>query len=505
MTKIGLATAPVTGRSHKQRSTEAERQPMPGELGRSLGTKEREFLPAALELLETPPSPVRVAGIWLICSAMAATLLWSYFGMLDIHAVAQGRIQPTGRSKVIQPLEPGKIAAILVENGSRVQSGDVLIELDPTDSGADRESLTRELGSTRAEVARRKVAVAIGGEAGSGLAPNPIAFDAETGGNVRQREERVLAAEFLQLRSNRASLLAQQSEHAATRAKLVASIAARERLIALAEERVGMRTTLSERGALSRAMVIEVLSQYETLITTHVAEKGQLAETEAQYVTIARKMDEAISLFSADQMQKLAEAERRVEKLTQELVKATAKRERATLKSPITGTVQQLVATTIGQVVGSGQSLMTIVPAESPIEIEAMIQNQDIGFVEEGQSAVIKVKAFPFTRYGTIPGRVLKVSRDAVEDREAQTTADPMAGGAQLSGAVAATAPPRSQNLVFPVVVRLERSTIDIEGKAFALSPGMAVTVEILTGQRRAIDYILSPLREAASNTARER
>jgi len=166
--------------------------------------------------------------------------------------------------------------------------------------------------------------------------------------------------------------------------------------------------------------------------------------------------------------------------------------------------VQQLAVTTIGQVVTTGQSLMTIVPLDSPIEIEAMIQNKDIGFVEPGQAAVVKVESFPFTRYGTIDGTVLKVSRDAVDEREAGALSDP--GSAPKTQASAtATAPGKGQNLVFPATIGLSRRTINVDGKVIPLSPGMAVVVEIRTGQRRAIDYVLSPLREVVSSTAHER
>ena len=131
MTKAAPAAAPA---ANAAAGTALSRPaaPMPGEMTKALSAQDREFLPAALELLETPPSPVRIAGIWLISATFAAALLWAYFGKLDIHAIAQGRIQPSGRSKVIQPLEPGKVVAVLVENGSRVKAGDVLLELDPT-------------------------------------------------------------------------------------------------------------------------------------------------------------------------------------------------------------------------------------------------------------------------------------------------------------------------------------------------------------------------------------
>ena len=477
--------------------------PLPGELTKGLDAQDREFLPAALELLETPPSPVRIAGIWLICAGLAAALGWAYFGKLDIHAVAQGRIQPSGRSKVIQPLEPGKVVAVLVENGSRVNPGDVLVELDPTDSGADREAQKRDLESARAEVARRHAAIVTSQARDGAPAVAPIDFDDTVSEAARRREEAVLAAEIFQLKASQASLAAQLAEHYATIQKLSASLKSREKVIALAKERVDMRTTLNDQGSLSRALVIEVQSQYETLVTTQVSEQGQLVETQAQIKTTERKIDETVSQFGADQSQKLAEAERKADRLAQDLVKATAKNERAKLRAPITGTVQQLAVTTVGQVVSSGQSLMTIVPLDGAIEVEALVLNQDIGFVEPGQAVVVKVEAFPFTRFGTIPGRILKVSRDAVDEREAQGMGDAATAGRQGGGAPAA--PGRVQSLVFPATVRLERSVIDVEGKQIPLSAGMAVTVEIRTGERRAIDYVLSPLRDVASSSARER
>lgn len=500
-----VAVAPPGLRATAAAAPAAKRPalPLPGDLTRGLDPRDREFLPAALELVETPPSPVSIAAIYLICGAVLAALLWSYFGKLDIHAVAQGRIQPSGRSKVIQPLEPGKIVAIRIENGSRVEAGDVLLELDPTETRADRAAQRTDLEAMRAEAARRRTVIAIArGPIGDRL--EPIDFAEGTNEAVKRREEAVLTADVSQFRSQQASLAAQLVEHTATVQKLRSSLKAREKSIALARERVEMRTSLNDQGSLSRAMVIEVQAQYETLVTTQVSEQGQLVEAEAQIKTIDRKMEEALSQFVADQSQKLAEAERKADRIAQDLIKATAKNERSTLRSPISGTVQQLAVTTIGQVVSSGQSLMTIVPLDGALEIEALVQNQDIGFVEPGQSAVIKVEAFPFTRFGTIPGTVTKVSRDAVDEREALGLADASQTQRQI-GQSGSTSTARSQALVFPATIRLSSTSIDVDGKPIPLSAGMAVTVEVRTGERRAIDYLLSPLRDIGSSSARER
>jgi hemolysin D len=456
---------------------------------------DREFLPAALELLETPPSPVQITAIWVIGLFFAAALAWSYFGWLEIYAVAQGRIQPSGRSKVVQPLDPGRVVGIAVENGSKVEAGDLLIELDARETAADREEQRRDLESALAEGARRRTAIAAA-RFGEKEALKVI-YPAGTGEDVIARENAVLAADLTQLSSNRASLSAQRTERLATCDRLKASIAAREKLIAVNKEHVDMRESLNQSKAASRAQVIETLQQYEAQVTTQAGEKGQLVENQAALITLERKLEEATTQFIADQTQKLADSERKADRLKGELVKAATKHERTRLIAPIAGTVQQLAVTTVGQVVSPGQPLMTIVPLGAPIEIEALIQNKDIGFVEVGQKAVVKVESFPFTRYGTVEGTVTKVSRDAVDDREASALSDPK-WSTKPQSSVSDIA--KNQNLVFPATIALKKTVITVDGKDIPLSPGMAVTVEVLTGKRRALDYVLSPLREASSS-----
>jgi hemolysin D len=464
---------------------------------------DREFLPAALELFETPPSPVRIAAIWAICLLFATLLLWAYFGWLEIYAVAQGRIQPSGRSKIVQPVDSGRVVAVRVKNGSKVSPGDVLVELDARETAAELDEQERDLGSALAEAARRRVAIAVA--TAGGRQPQPVTYPEETSDEIKEREDAVLAADIAQLVSNKASLLAQRFERLATKGRLKGSLAARERLIAVDKEHVEMREVLNQTKAASRAQVIETLQQFEQQVTTQASEQGQLEENEASLLTLDRKLEEVTAQFISDQTQKLAEALRKADHLRGELVKASTKHERTKLSAPIGGTVQQLAVTTLGQVVSPGQTLMTIVPFDAPIEIEALIQNQDIGFVEPGQSAVVKIESFPFTRYGTVDGTVAYVSRDAVDDREANALSDPKSGSKPLGSSTSLTDVSKGQNLVFPATIALAKNSILVDGKEIPLSPGMSVTVEVLTGKRRALDYLLSPLREIVSSSAHER
>ena len=172
------------------------------------------------------------------------------------------------------------------------------------------------------------------------------------------------------------------------------------------------------------------------------------------------------------------------------------------LMAPVSGTIQSLSITTVGQVVMPGEELMRIVPDSPGFEIEAYVANKDVGFVNVGQKAVIKVESFPFTRYGTLPGHVARVSDEAIPEPDAQQReADP----SRSSRSTLAAGAQRVQNLVFPVTVALEKNSIAAGDRAVPVSNGMAVTVEIKTGERRIIDYIFSPLTEVTSGAMKER
>jgi hemolysin D len=250
--------------------------------------------------------------------------------------------------------------------------------------------------------------------------------------------------------------------------------------------------------------MLDAVQTLQTEETNLAFNSGQLIESEASIRTLRRKVEQSSAEFVANQTDKLNEAEQRRDRAVEDKVKAAAKNDRTRLIAPISGTLQQLAVTSVGQVVNSGQPLLVVVPNGGPLEIEAMVLNGDIGFIELGQEAVVKIDSFPFTRYGVMHGTVTRVSRDAVSDKEAQGASDPISVG-QGQSLPPVTGIQKTQNLVFPVTIGLDRNTFDVDGKEVPLTPGMTVSVEIRTGERRAIDYILSPLRETISQAGRER
>ena len=428
-------------------------------------------------------------------------LAWAYFGRIDIIAVAQGKFQPTGRIKVIEPLETGKVAALHVFNGSRVAASDVLVEFDRSSAEADAQSARAGLASSRAEAARRSAALA---------AAKARSFDPDSRDFLARRNaarfararQRVLAADLGQVAAALASFEAQRAQKQAERDQLLLTIASQKNLVATLQQRVDMRTQLVTMNAGAKAAVIDATETLQYQITQLAIQQGQLAWASRGLDVFDKDMQKTIEAFLADNAEKLSEAERQAEELEQKLAKAEAAIDHLTLKAPISGTVQASALTTIGQVVSSGQEIMRIVPEDAGLEIEVYVLNKDIGFVKPGQEAVVKVESFPFTQYGTILAHVTRVARDSIPEPEAnQNEGDPARAAASSTFAGAQ----RTQNLVFPVMLEPEAAAIGVDGRRAPLTSGMAATVEIKTGARRILEFIFSPLVEVVGGAMRER
>jgi hemolysin D len=461
---------------------------------------DREFLPAALEIIETPPSPIQMRLLQSICIVAATTIAWTFIGKIDVIAVAQGKVQPTGRVKLVQPLETGKVQGLFVANGSKVEARQVVVALDDSELRAEGMSLAGSLASLRAEAARRTAAIAAA--RAKDFKPPDVKWPRDTPENILTREQQVLAGDLASLQSSIASLAAQRLQKQAERTRLVNTIASQEELLKIEDDRVQLRSYLESKQLGSKLNLFDAQESMQSQRTSLAQQQGQLAEAEAALSVLERDTTKTVATFIAENSQKLADAERQIEETVQKLTKADARKSYMLLTAPVAGTVQALSITSIGQVVMPGEEVMRIVPAEGGLEIECYMPNKDIGFIKPGQEAVVKVESFPFTRYGTLPAHVIRVSREAIPEPDAeQQEGNP----ARPSHSTLAAGAQRVQNLFFPVTLVLEKRTIRTDGEEIPISNGMAVTVEIKTGYRRIIDYVFSPFVEVTSNAMKER
>ena len=456
---------------------------------------ELAFLPAALEIVETPPSPIgRAIGAVLI-ALFCASLAWSAWGTIDIVASAPGKVVSGGRSKVVQPFETGVVRAIRVQDGQSVKAGDVLIELDPTVNEAERDHLHDDLTAERLNIARLRAALASDEDP---IADFVTPVDADPVLVATQRQ--LLANQVSEHRAKIAALARQQAQREAEHETISATIHKLEALIPVIQQRVDIRKVLMEKEIGSKLTYYEIqqllVEQQEELNV----QKSHLHEAEAAVAAIRETRAQAAAEYSKGLSDDLAKSEQKANGLAQDLIKAQQKTRLQQLTSPVDGVVQQLAVHTVGGVVTPAQSLLVIVPTDSQLEVEALVSNRDIGFVQPGQGAEIKVDTFNFTRYGLLHGEVLGVSQDAIIRER-----PPERGSERALGTPHDTSEPNGQELNYSARVSLDRTQMQVEDRMVSLAPGMAVTVEIKTGSRTILDYLLSPLRRYRQEILRER
>lgn len=459
--------------------------------------REREelaFLPAALEIVETPPSPTgRAIGATLV-ALFVVTLVWASLSHVDIVATATGRIIPTGHTKVVQPFETGVVRAIHVTDGQVVNAGDVLIELDPTIVEGEVNHLQSDLLSAQLDIARLRAALSDTDDPLTAFHPPKNASPA-----LVAQQRQFLLAQVAEHRSKLAALDGQRAQKEAELATIKATVDKLDAVIPTIQERVDIRKTLNEYG--SKLQYFEVLQQLTESQQERLVQISHLKESQAAIAAIIETRSQTAGEYRRTVFSDLTEAERKAAGLSADLSKAEQRSKLQQLTAPVSGMVQQLAVHTIGGVVTPAQALMVIVPRDSQIEIEAMVSNRDIGFVHVGDEVEIKVDTFDFTRYGLLHGRVRNISSDAItRDAATEKSNDKSSANSTDVGS-----DPKGQELAYAARISVDRPQLEVDNKVVNLSPGMAVTAEIKTGSRRVISYLLSPIMRSSQESLRER
>lgn len=437
-------------------------------------SKTREFLPAALEILETPANPIGRAIALTMALFFLIAIVWSLVGGIDIVAVAQGRVMPVGGVKLIQPLETGTVRAIHVRDGQHVEQGDLLIELDPTDTEADLDQLNHERMESAVEAARL-VAVLDRLTGDTMVFQPPDDADPE----VVELQQNQLWSDVRAFEAELANFDAGMAQREAERAALVAELAKLHETIPLIAEREAGLRELVDQGLTARPVWLEVRTtlieaRHDIQILSHRIDEAAAA-IESMESERAKFTSETQRQFLAE----LLEVRGREEEAELALRKADKRDRLQDLVAPVAGIVQQLAVHTVGGVVTPAEVLMIIVPDNAPLEVQVLVLNKDKGFVHAGQEAVVKLEAFPFTKYGTIDGEVLHLSGDAIEDEQV--------------------------GLAYDARVSMADSVIRANGEDVQLVPGMTATVEIKTGERKIIEFLLSPMMRYQDEALRER
>ncbi|MFZ5522456.1 MAG: HlyD family type I secretion periplasmic adaptor subunit [Pseudomonadota bacterium] len=460
---------------------------------------EAAFLPAALSLQETPPHPAPRRAIWAIVALFSIAVAWACIGEVDIVAVAHGRIVVSDRTKVIQPLETSVVKAIHVRDGDKVQAGQLLIELDATAPQADTNRLRQEHAAALSESLRSRALI--------------DALQSQQTGEPRLPERSGLEPEAQALAT--AQLQAEWSDIRAKQARMDAEIRRRQAEIATVQQEIAkVQATLPlaqqrERDFLDLGK--------EGFIASHAGQDRtrERIELERELATQRARLQEAHAALAESEQNEAASTAERLRALRERLTQAELRRTQASeegskaeqrqaltrLTAPVAGTVQQLAVHTPGGVVTPAQALLVVVPEHAVVTAEVETENKDIGFVALGQHAEIKVEAFPYTDYGTVSATVVRIAADAVP-RDALTAEQGARSAGEQRPDKART---HAVGAYFPTTLRMQHSSLLVEGKAVELTPGLIVTTEVKTGTRRLINFLLDPVKRRSGDSLRER
>jgi HlyD family secretion protein/hemolysin D len=459
----------------------------------SMHAQERAFLPAALEVMETPPNPIGRGTAVSLCLIALAGLAWAILGKVDIVAVASGKIISHMRTQVVQPFETASVTAVLVSPGQHVRSGDPLLELDKTVALAERARAQSDLVAALLDEMRLTAFL-------DGSDKAPFSTIAAASPFEISRAQAQLAAQTAMRASQIAGLEQEKIQRIADRVAQQQTVAKLKQTLPLVEQRASIR---DQAMAFGNTSVLADLESRQLAVETRAELEitgSKIASLDAAIAGLEQKIVATDAEIRTNAMGELGKARDRVHTAEEALAKAAHRAELQTLRAPISGTVQQMHIANIGAVVTPAQQLLSVVPDDDRIEVEAVLENRDVGFVSAGQRVELKIDAFPFTRYGLLSGTVLSVDRDA----EATPVGQSGAQGSQRA-ADAIDQVESSERLRYTVHIALQQDTLDIDGRAASLLPGMSIKAEILTGKRRIIDFLLAPLREHMHDSMRER
>ncbi|PID33295.1 hypothetical protein CR969_01510 [Candidatus Saccharibacteria bacterium] len=424
-----------------------------------------EFLPAAEEIVETPAAPLGSIVVWLVTILLVVACAWSYFGRVDIVAVANGKISTEGSTKIIQPAISGVVSKISAREGQKVKKGEVLIELDKTTAKKEVATLTRSVDLAKAErdILRR---LASGGSAEDVIAKTKLS---EKTKSVLREFAKARQSLIHTRRQTLNGAVSQQQQQLNFNHQAENQLEANVRQLKRRKQEI--TSQLSDANPLDRVRLQNELTNIDQRIM--VAENAVIGQNQ-QTLRSQSALDQAQKQLQANQAEtnnaffaEIMTQEKRITELENALTKAERALAHTTITAPVDGTVLSLTTKTVGGVVSPAERIAQIVPEKVPLYVDASLENQDIGFVKPGQRVVVKLTAYPFQRYGYLEGKVEAISPDAIQDEK--------------------------KGLIYKAKIKLDNATSSKHAE-LKLLPGISVSAEITTGKRRIVEFFLDPL-----------
>lgn len=430
-------------------------------------------VPSAIsaDLLAMPPRGLDRLMMALI-ALVGLFFLWAAFARIEEVTTGSGRIVPASKLQVVQNLEGGIVTEVLVREGASVLAGDTILRIDPTQAGST-------LGETREKIDGYSALVTRLEAEANGSEP---AFSEE----LKARRPDLVKAEAENFRARRdglqsavAVLHTQEQQRSQEIIEINDRIATLKRSLALAQEQLELMRPLVVSMSASRAEMLAVESKVNDTAGTLSAAELSLPRLEAAAQEARDRIAEKISAFRNEALQQMSTARFEAAVLSEQVKGNQDRVSRTTVKAPVSGIIKTVHVTTPGQVVQPGQSLIEIVPMNDTLLVEARVKPKDIAFLHPGQKAIVKLSAYDFALYGGLEGVVEHIGADSITDDKGET--------------------------YYLINVRTSKRTLANKGGELPVIPGMVADVDVRTGEKTVLGYLMKPLTRMQQSALRER
>lgn len=403
---------------------------------------------------------------------LVVAALWANFAVLDEVTHADGKVVPSSQVQIIQYLEGGIIKQIMVEEGELVSAGQVIARIDDTSFSASLGELNVNYFALLGKAQRLEAEAN-----GTALTFSPI-LTAEHR-DIATGERNLYNARQVDLETRLAILGGQTDQRKQELTELRDKLAQQRRSLIILREEFDITKPLAEQGIVSQVDLLRLRREINDLAGE--ISSGQLAIPRVQSAIdeASRRVEEQVLGFQAESSHDLVEARSQISALEETIAVAKDRVARTEIRSPVAGIVKEIRLKTVGGVLQPGEELMQVVPIEDTLLIEARVRPNDIGFLKTDQKAIVKLTAYDYAIYGGLPAVLERISADTIQDEEG--------------------------NPFYKVTVRTDQNYVEYGSQKLPIIPGMVATVDILTGEKTVLQYLLKPLNRAREMALTER
>ena len=417
----------------------------------------------------------------LIISLFTLALIWASLSEIDELARGEGRVIPSNKIQTIQSLDGGIVSNILVKEGAFIKKGDTLMQIDTTRFQASLEETKEEYLSLLALKTRL--------QAESDINPNKsleklsfpkYVLDSE--GNNAELEQNLFRSRIGELRTNLKVLEIQYKQKLQELKEIESTEKQLERSLEIIKKQRVTIKKLANSGIKSNYDVLNIEKEYNQAMGDLEAAQLSIPRSKLAIAESENKIIEKVQNFRAKASEELQKTSAMIKKIEAQLVSDKDKVAKTEVLSPVNGIIKQINKNTIGGVVRSGEDLIEIVPDSNILLVEAKIDPRDIAFINPSQKAIVKITAYDFSIYGGLEGQIVEISADSIIDKES-----------------------KEGKSYYRVIVKTDKNYLERHGQKLPIIPGMIASVDIITGKKSILDFILKPILKVKENSLHER